>query len=485
MPKPPRRRPPTIDLEATEISVDSPGGSEPPVGSDPGVAPDTPASEELGQQPGGVEPVGPPPEASGEQPGGVAPPPDLSGPPLAGVEPTTGDAVEAEPAAADAAVPPDAGSAGRERGVRPAIVLAAGVAGASITALAYAALWGAGLIPPSTVPIVNREDTAALGERIALIDRQVRELATRPESQASAPMPAPSASPAQLDGIEARLAKLESAASAPPAPPPAPDPALASRLATLDQRINAATVAAHDAATHAEAAVQAAEKAGSARPAASSVRGEVDALAGRVGALEQGNKTLEQGVKTLEQRLTRIGTATAADRAVRLGLAAMELRMAVERGAPFAAELAAAKLLAPDPALLAPLDALAGTGVPAPGALAQSLSALAPAMLKAAGPPSREGSVLERLEQSAGRLVRIRPVEEVPGDDPGTVVARAEVKATRGDLAGAVSELERLPADVQAPAAGWIKTAKTRIAAVDAARLLSAGALGALGPTAQ
>src|SRR5206468_1572256 len=81
-------------------------------------------------------------------------------------------------------------------------------------------------------------------------------------------------------------------------------------------------------------------------------------------------------------------------------------------------------------------------------ALAQNLSKLAPAMLEAASAPRREAGVMERLQASAERLVRIRPVEEASGDEPSTMVARAELKATRGDIAGALADLERLPEPV-------------------------------------
>ena len=101
---------------------------------------------------------------------------------------------------------------------------------------------------------------------------------------------------------------------------------------------------------------------------------------------------------------------------------------------------------------------------------------------KAARP---DAGVIERLQASAERLVRIRPIEETSGDEPSTVVARAELKATRGDMAGALADLERLPEPVRAPAAGWIAAAKARLAAIDAAKALAANALDALARPAE
>jgi hypothetical protein len=166
---------------------------------------------------------------------------------------------------------------------------------------------------------------------------------------------------------------------------------------------------------------------------------------------------------------------------VRLALAAVMLRDAAERGAPFAGELAATKALAADPKLLAPLAPFAATGLPGSAALGRELVALAPSLLTAAGTPPREGTFLARLQVNAEKLVRVRPTEEVAGDDVAAIVARIEVKAARGDLAGALAELARLPAPARAPAEPWIKQAEARTAAVDAGRRLAAEALGGIG----
>ena len=83
-------------------------------------------------------------------------------------------------------------------------------------------------------------------------------------------------------------------------------------------------------------------------------------------------------------------------------------------------------------------------GVPRAEALARELSALEPALLQAATGAPSEGGFLEKLQSNAERLVRIRPVEEVAGEEPAAVIARAEIKAGRGDVAGALVEIENL-----------------------------------------
>ncbi len=104
-----------------------------------------------------------------------------------------------------------------------------------------------------------------------------------------------------------------------------------------------------------------------------------------------------------------------------------------------------------------------------------------PALTQAAGAPAREGGFLDKLQASAEKLVRVRPAEEIAGSDPAAVVSRAEAKAARADLAGALAELGELPAAARAPAEPWIKQAQARAAALEASRRLAADALAALG----
>jgi hypothetical protein len=375
-PPSPRRRPPTIDLEATEIA------------SDP---PPQPAVE----------------EADAEKTADPSPP------------------GEAPDATAAPHAPPI-----RARRWRFVGGFAAGAV--TVAGLGAAALWFFGAVPLHR----DGDQDARLAAKLAALDHQVHELA----AQLSAP--------SREASLEARLAALEAARASPP-----PADSTLARLQALEQHLNETPAPAPAAQTPVTTDHQ-----------------DIEALTARL--------------TTLEQRLSDARATPASDRAVRLGLAAMQLRMAVERGWPFAAELEAVSRLIDDPSSLAPLKAMADTGLPAPGALAQALSKLTPAMLQAALPPSHEGGVLDRLEAGAERLVRIRRIDEAPGDDPAAVIARADVKATRGDIPGALAEIDKLPDKVRAPASGWISTARARIAALDAARQLSTHALQALGPLA-
>jgi hypothetical protein len=203
-------------------------------------------------------------------------------------------------------------------------------------------------------------------------------------------------------------------------------------------------------------------------------RADIEALANRIAALER-------STKAIESQLGRAGGETASDRSVRSLVVASALTAAVERGAPFAAELAAAKAVAADPKMLAPLDPFAKTGVPSTDALARELVALMPVLAKAVGTAPREGGILDRLKANAEKIVRVRPIDEVAGDDPAAILQRIEARAAQGNLSGAMSELAKLPAPARAQAKEWSARVEARNVAVEASRRFAADALAALG----
>jgi hypothetical protein len=141
------------------------------------------------------------------------------------------------------------------------------------------------------------------------------------------------------------------------------------------------------------------------------------------------------------------------------------------------------KALAADPALIAPLEPFAATGVPTATALARELAALAPSLRPATVPPPARDGFLDRLQMQAEKLVRVRPVEGAAAADSegSAVVARIAVKASRGDLAGARADVDKLPPDARASADAWLKKAQARTAALDASRRLASDALAGLG----
>jgi hypothetical protein len=330
-------------------------------------------------------------------------------------------------------------------------------------------------VPASTDP----RQVAELATRIAAAEETVRRLAPL-----AAQPPAPDLGP-RLDALIARIAKLESA------PPPAPDAALRGRLDATEQ---AARRLAERLATAEAQLTSIAAEAGAVRKDAATlaerlglVETTVKAFGDRIGDLGKGVdqaaaaalKADRQAVLASEEA-AQTRTEQEADKALRLAVVAAALREHTSRGTPFAAELSAAKPLA-DPELLKPLEPFAASGVPTASALARDLAGITPAMRALLPSRERDGSLGERLQRSAERLVRVRPVNAPPGDDPEAVIARVDAKAAQADVDGARSELAKLPADLRAPANGWISRVEARAAALAAAERLSLQALASLG----
>jgi hypothetical protein len=200
---------------------------------------------------------------------------------------------------------------------------------------------------------------------------------------------------------------------------------------------------------------------------------DIDALNNRIAALESTMKSLSTDAA---QR-----TSSADDRAARLTVAAEALRAAVERGAPYQAELAAVQALGADRNATAPLEPFAADGVPSAAALAHELALLTSSLLQASGAAPSESSFLGRLEAHAQKLVRITPIDAPTGDDPSSVIARINIDAARGDIAAALAGIARLPESARALAASWVKKAEAREAAIAASRRIAAEALAAIG----
>jgi hypothetical protein len=447
-----RRRAPTIDLKATEVSVEPPPqppeqeleatapseySTQPPAYEMAGAPPQEPASQETMQEPPAREP---PQEPSSRE----SPPEPRTNPPRR----------------------PFLGEYGVEAGIVSAIT----------ALLIFGVLWLAGMFsaPATTAALSNSSDP-----RLAALETRVRELANRP---------APQADTKAVDDLAARLAQVESAQrSAGNATPSGNVAALEESIKTLSadiaRRADENAVAIREARSRADAALAAGE---SARQAADAAR-QATERSNNLEPLNTRIAALERAVQTLTDNVAKI-SATNNDKPLRAAVAAQALRAAVERGDSFEAELAAAKAAAPDPKVLAPLDAFAATGLPTPTMLARQLVELAPTMLKATTPPAptaattTDGGFLDRLQANAEKLVRIRPVNQTPADGgPAGVIRSAQTKVVRGDLPGALAELRALPDNVRAPADEWIKKAEACHAALNAGRRFATDALAALG----
>lgn len=331
--------------------------------------------------------------------------------------------------------------------------LTAGLTGVVLLGSVLFALWINGTIGGSN-------DVAA-GARIAALEAQLR--------NTSGLSPA-AADKKSFDDLNERIGRIEQAVGR----LRAPDGAATERLGAVENSLNAfgiALAALNRRSEEVSGQITAMrERADSAAKSGEAKSGEAEALQARIAALETAAKAAAQeAVKN-----------SGADAAARFALAAVALRDTVLRGEPFAARLAAIKALGADANKLAPLETFAATGVPSEVALARQLTALVPALAEAAG-ANAHGGFFERLQANAGKLVRVRPVDEPAGDDPAAVLARIEIKAARSEMSAAQAELARLPSHARALAEPWSRAMAARKAALAAAQTLADDASLALG----
>jgi hypothetical protein len=388
-------------------------------------------------------------------------------------EPETAHAQE-EPESVERRGPPPASSISEMKSF--VTHLAAGLLGGLIGVIALAFAWH--LIP------TGKGESPELGkikERIAKLE--------------GAPAPAPDTEAlAKLDG---RIKALEGQTP--------PDIAgLTERVAQLEQSMKALAEAAKnggsvtDAAaiteqiTQAEQRIQAtldkalADAATANAKTLQEMQAAIDELKGKVAALAEagpGGPSLD--LTALAERVAKleaeIDKGMAGTKSAAAAIAFANLRAAVAQGRPFATELATIKSFIPDPGDLGPLAAYADKGIPTVPELTRSFPASRDAALAAAA-PAPSGSLIDRLLASASTLIKVKRVDEAAsGDSPSAVLARAEALLDKGDLAGAVKQVETLQGGPRDAFSAWLDPARARLAAdvvmtkLEATLLASAG----------
>jgi hypothetical protein len=413
------RRPPTIELAATEVATSA---AEPAAG--PAESADTRAAEE-------------------------APASSNASSPTGGKQQTS------------------SASSGRLK-----LHITGALIGAVIMAAALAALWLTDLIPA-------RDGTA--GHTLASNTSAPATLSPTPPPN-QAPSQAPSQAQSQTPDLSARLDKIERAIEAQRTEPAlgnriggveAQAKSLGNDVAALQRRLDEIAASGQSAAKQADTALNAAEAAKSASETANKMevqRGDLDAVASRIMALESAVKGLAAATAPV-------------DRAARFTIAAEALRAAVERGTPYQAELAALGALGVDQKATAPLEPFAASGVSSTAALAHELDALTPALQQALEPESGDATFLGRLKANAEKLVRVTPAGAPAGNDPAAVLARIRFDAAHGDIAAALAAIDALPDSAKSLAAAWGKKAAACEAALAASRQIASDALTALAKT--
>lgn len=193
---------------------------------------------------------------------------------------------------------------------------------------------------------------------------------------------------------------------------------------------------------------------------------KIAALEALVKAAGEASGTQEGRIATLEQSVSQLSAkvdAQASQPKIALAIAAAALKSALERGAPFSAELDTFAAIAPDAPQVAALRAYAGKGVPTRAAIAGGMDAAADRMIAAARPADPDAGFFQQLLSSAESLVKVRPVGVVEGKGVPETVARMEVAVNQGDYAKALAEYDGLPEAAKAAGADFAALLKARL----------------------
>ena len=186
---------------------------------------------------------------------------------------------------------------------------------------------------------------------------------------------------------------------------------------------------------------------------------------GRIAALEQSVQQLSGKVE-----------AQASQPKIALAIAASALKAALDRGAPFAAELDTFAAIAPNAPEIGVLRSYAEKGVPTRATIAGEVDAAATAMVEAATPVDQNAGFFQSLVSSAESLVKVRPVGTIEGKGAPETVARLEVAVNRGDYAKALSEYDTLPDAAKSAGADFAGKLKARLEVEKQIDALIAGA---------
>ena len=190
---------------------------------------------------------------------------------------------------------------------------------------------------------------------------------------------------------------------------------------------------------------------------------QINALEGKIGestgAADKARASLEMRLEALEKKVN----APRDDVEVATAIAAAGLKAAIDRGGPFMTELDTLQGVAPDNKAVEELKPYAATGVPTRADLINQFPAVADRMLEAAEGQKPDQSLTDRLLTSAFSAIKVRPVGNVEGEGPSSIVARMEQKLQNGDLKGAGLEWDSLPDEAKAASSAYKKSLDARI----------------------
>ncbi|MGD9838507.1 MAG: COG4223 family protein [Afipia sp.] len=300
--------------------------------------------------------------------------------------------------------------------------------------------------------------------------------------------PKPSAdvvSKSDVETLGARLAKVESDVAKPvAAPKPVTDPALAARLDAVEKTL--ASLRGDITAIQTESGKIAAAL-NDFKSASPQAAGSMPAASGDTSALEERLNKIELATAALTAAAAAPPSPPPAppeDPRLRRLDALIHLDKAVRRGSPYVAELADARSVAGDADALKALDPFAHTGIPDADALSKELLGLLPQLATKPETPPAPSGIVERLQQSFAKLVRVQRTDAQASGAPG-IIARATAAAQRSDVNAAKRELQLLPPGELAQVRPWIAKVDGREKALTASEQFTMDTLTAISKPAR
>ncbi|XAZ23237.1 hypothetical protein LVY75_31305 [Sinorhizobium sp. B11] len=307
-----------------------------------------------------------------------------------------------------------------QKGAVTSGLIAAGIFGGLVALLGAGAIQYAGYLPGSSTSQTNSADMADLAGEIEGLKQSVASLAANPPPAAD------------TSALEKRVAALEAAPQA-PASGTATEPG---GVEALNQKIADLTAQIEQLKTN---LTQTTEQQAS-------------------NGADISSRLAEAEKKLNEPR---------EDVAVARAIAAAALKAAIDRGGPFIAELDTFAGVAPDDPAATDLRGFAETGVPSRAELIRQVPDVAAAIVESVNQPDPNQSWSDRLMSSAKSLVSVRPVGNVEGESVEAIAARMEDKVKNGDLPGAATEWNSLPAAAKQASAAFKQSLEARIRVED------------------
>ena len=178
--------------------------------------------------------------------------------------------------------------------------------------------------------------------------------------------------------------------------------------------------------------------------------------------LSEQEERSDQRIAQLRDRLEVLQDrdASASTRGV-LVLALSNLRGQLDAGAPFERQLDDVERLAPNVTTLRSARRFAGTGLPTDADLREAFRDAEREALRAEAGVEAEG-VFARMWANIRGLFVVRDIGAVEGEDTNAVISRARDKLTRGEVLGAVRELDALEGAAAEAFAPFVEEARAK-----------------------